>query len=255
MHHEMENKNVLAFVLKADTIGTEEAVITGLQSLSMEGVAVEALYIDMGDVNKTDLFMARSGSRLIEAFNVGLLPKVKETALEKGIEIHVHNVIYKLLEDVKEIARTLAPVEDEEKIMGRAKVIALFHGGHKGIILGCHVDDGRLSVGKKFRLISDPGTVYEGIIQSLHIGAQVVNEAVTGQEAGIRIDGFKRAKAGDLVECFETIPASRRQWQPRGGVFDMREVMGGGSHGKRGTRLSNGKGKHGQDPTDPQRNP
>jgi hypothetical protein len=60
-------------------------------------------------------------------------------------------------------------VEDEERITGRAKVIALFSGGHKGIILGCRVDDGKLSVGKRFRLISGPGTFYEGVIESLHI--------------------------------------------------------------------------------------
>jgi translation initiation factor IF-2 len=221
-HHDKDGKEVLAFVLKADTTGTEEAVIAGLQSTAVDGVAIEALYTGTGDVAKTDLFMAGSGSRLVEAFNVGFLPRIKELAIENGVEIHLHDVIYKLIDDIKRIAQTFAPVEDEETIIGRAKVIDLFPGGHKGVILGCHINDGKLSIGKRFRLISDPGTVYTGTIESLHIKANAVREAVTGQEVGLRIDGFKRAKEGDLVECFETVPAKRRRWQPRGGVFDMR---------------------------------
>jgi translation initiation factor IF-2 len=229
-HNDKDGKEVLAFVLKADTTGTEEAVIAGLQSIAVDGVAIEALYAGTGDVAKTDLFMAGSGSRLVEAFNVGFLPRIKELAIENGIEIHLHDVIYTLMDDIKGIARTFAPVEDEETIIGRAKVIALFSGGHKGVILGCHINDGKLSVGKKFRLISDPGTVYTGIIESLHIQADAVRDAMTGQEVGLRIDGFKRAKEGDLVECFETVQAKRRRWQPRGGVFDMRTKDGNGRY-------------------------
>jgi translation initiation factor IF-2 len=224
-HRDHSGNDTLAFVLKADTIGTEEAVIAGLQSIAVDGMAIEVLYTGTGDVAKTDLFMAGSGSRLIEAFNVGFLPKIKELAVENGVEIHLHDVIYKLIDDIKGIAQTFAPVEEEEMIIGRAKVIALFPGGHKGVILGCHVKDGKLSVGKKFRLISAPGTVYTGTIESLHIKADAVREAAPGQEVGLRIDGFKRAKEGDMVECFETLPSKRRRWQARGGVFDMR--MGG----------------------------
>jgi len=221
-HHDMGGKDALAFVLKADATGTEEAVITGLQSLNVGGVAIEALYTGMGDVTKSDLFMAGSGSRLVEAFNVALLPRIKELALEKGIEVHLHNVIYRLIDDIKGIAQTFAPAEEEEIILGRARVIALFHGGHKGVILGCHVQEGRLLTGKKFRLISGPGVVYSGTIESLHIKADSVKEAVAGQDAGLRINLFKRAREGDLVECYETIPLKRHRWQPRGGVFDMR---------------------------------
>jgi translation initiation factor IF-2 len=221
-HHDMSHKDALAFVLKADTTGTEEAVITGLQSVNVGGVAIEALYTGMGDVNKTDLFMAGSGSRLVEAFNVALLPRMKELALEKGIEVHLHNVIYSLIDDIKGIAQTFALAEEEETILGRARVIALFPGGHKGVIVGCHVQEGRLLIGKKFRLISGPGVVYSGTIESLHIKTDAVKEAVVGQDAGLRIDLFKRAREGDLVECYETIPVKRHRWQPRGGVVDMR---------------------------------
>jgi translation initiation factor IF-2 len=219
---EKDEKSALALVLKADTAGTAEAVISALEALLAGGVVVEVIHSGTGNVSKSDLLMAETGSRLLLGFNVDLLPKIKELASEKGIEIRLHDVIYKLLDDVKAIAAAMTPEEEKEKITGRAKVIALFPGGHKGIILGCEVLNGTLSVGKRFRLISDPGIVHVGSIKSLHIETEEVKEAGPGRQVGLKIPGFKRAKKGDLVECFETIPPKRRRWQPRGGVFDMR---------------------------------
>jgi len=216
-----EEKPILSIVLKTDTVGTAEAVISGLQALHTGDVIVQVIHAKTGDVSKSDLLMAETGSRLVVGFNVGLLPRIKELAAEKGIEIRLHDVIYKLLDDIKEIAGTMVPYEEEEKITGRAKVIALFAGGHKGVILGCEVLDGTLALGKKFRLISDPGTVYEGTIDSLHMEERVIKEATKGQQVGLKIPGFKRAKKGDLVECFETVSPRRRRWQPKGGVFDL----------------------------------
>jgi translation initiation factor IF-2 len=217
-----KQEETLALVLKADTVGTSEAVISSLEALHTGDVFVQVIDAGTGNVSKSDLFMAEAGSRLVIGFNVDLLPKIKELSAEKGIEIRLHDVIYKLLTDIQEIAGSMVPYEEEEKITGRARVIALFPGGQKGIILGCEVLDGTLAVGKKFRLISDPGTVYEGKIGSLHIEKRAVKEAKVGQQVGLKISGFKRAKKGDLVECFETIPPKRRRWQPRGGVFDLR---------------------------------
>lgn len=219
---EKAEKNVLELVLKADTAGTAEAIISGLNALSTGKMKVEVIHMGIGDISKSDLLMAETGSRLVAGFSVDLLPRIKETASEKGIEIRLHDVIYKLLDDVKEIAQALVPGEEEEKITGRARVIALFPGGRKGIILGCEILDGVLTLGKKFRLISDPGTVYVGTIDSLHIETREVKEAATGQQVGLKIIGSKRAKKGDLVEVFEIIPPGRRRWHPRGGVFDQR---------------------------------
>ncbi|MBW2136526.1 MAG: hypothetical protein JRH06_03105 [Deltaproteobacteria bacterium] len=131
---------------------------------------------------------------------------------------------------MKEIAETFAPVKDQEKITGRARIIALFKGRQKGIILGCEVLEGSLALGKRFRLVSEPGTVYVGTIESLHIEENAVEEAIKGQQVGLKIKGFKRAKKGDLVECFEILTRRRRTWQPRGGVFDMRSHREG-KHG------------------------
>lgn len=217
-----ESKKRLELVLKADTAGTTEAVVSAVEALPEGDVMIEVIHAGAGDISKSDLLMAETGSRLVTGFNVDLLPRIKEEASEKGIEIRLYDVIYKLVEDVRDIARRMLPSEEEEKITGRARVIALFPGGRKGVILGCEVLEGILAVGKKFRLISDPGTVYVGNITSLHIETETVKEARKNQQVGLKISGFKRAKIGDLVECFETLPSRHQRWQPHGGVFDFR---------------------------------
>ncbi|MBN1626441.1 MAG: hypothetical protein JW944_07935 [Deltaproteobacteria bacterium] len=219
----------LALVLKADTAGTSDAVLSGLENFDTDNLTVRAIHWGIGSLSKSDIFAAESGSRLLVGFNVGPLPGVKELAAEKGVEIRLYDVIYRLLEDIKSIAQSMAPYEDQELITGAAKVIALFKGGHRGTILGCEVLDGMLETGKKFRLISDPGTVYTGTIESLHIETEAVRQARQGQKVGLKISGFKRAKIGDLVECFEIIPDTHKRWQPKGGLFDLR-TRGGSPH-------------------------
>lgn len=219
---ERENGATLSLVVKADTVGTAEAAVSAIEALQTGDVLVEVIRTGSGNVSKSDLLMAGTGSRLVVGFNVDLLPGIKKLALEEGIEIRLYDVIYGLVNDIKEIAGSMAFHEEEEKITGTARVIALFPGGRKGIILGCEVLEGRLAAGKRFRLISDPGIVYTGTIGSLHIETRAVNEAAAGRQAGLKIPGFKRAKIGDLVECFEPAPVKDRRWRPRGGVFDLR---------------------------------
>ena len=110
--------------------------------------------------------------------------------------------------------------EKGEIITGKAKVIALFKSSRKGIILGCEVLEGTLSVGKRFRIVSAMGPVYTGKIESLHIQKDRVKEAHPHQQVGLKVIGLKKASIGDLVECFEIARTSGgRIWQPTGGVF------------------------------------
>jgi len=212
----------LDIVLKADSMGTQEAVVSAIGALQTPGVKIDVIHAEVGHVSKSDLFLAETGSRLVMGLNVDILPKTKEMAKEHQIEVRLHNVIYKFLDDLKQIAESLTLPEEEERVLGKARVIALFSGGKKGIILGCEVLEGRLALGQKFRVISAPGTVYTGTIESLHIEKDAVKEAKLGQQVGVKVEGFKRARAGDIVESYEVErPKKNRRWQPRGDVFRM----------------------------------
>ncbi len=214
-----DQKKRLEIAVKCDSVGSLEAVISGLNAISNPVVGIKIIHTGIGAVNKSDLLTAMTGSRLVLGFNVDLLPKIQTLGKEKGVEIRLYDVIYKLTEDLKEVANSLIPRESEEKITGKAKVIALFKASRKGIILGCEVLEGTLALKKDFRVISAMGPVFSGKIESLHIEKDTVNMAKTGQKVGLKITNFKKARLGDLIECFQKgQPKGSVQWQPKGGV-------------------------------------
>jgi translation initiation factor IF-2 len=210
----------LEIVLKSDSAGSQEAVISSIATKQDPRVAIQVIHAGLGPVSKSDLLMARTGSRIVVGFNVGISPMIKQLSQEQQIEVRLYDVIYKLTDDLHKIANSLIPRGVEEKITGKAKVIALFKISRKGVILGCEVLEGTLALGKDFRVISAMGAVYTGKIQSLHIEKDSVKQAKTGQQVGLKIPDFKKAKLGDLVECYEIVPPKAGPpWQPRGDVF------------------------------------
>jgi translation initiation factor IF-2 len=214
-------KNRLDVVLKCDTAGSLEAVVSSLESLENPEADVTPFHTGIGAISKSDLLMALTGSGLVVGFNVGLLPKMEQLSKEKGVEIRLYDVIYKLTRDLSQIAGSLIRREEEEEVItGKAKVIALFKSSRKGSILGCEVLRGALVQGKKFRIISAMGPVYTGNIESLHIEKDAVKEAKKGQKVGLKISDFNQAKKGDLVETYEKKKSeSSAPWHPTGRVY------------------------------------
>lgn len=210
---------VLELVVKADAVGTLEAVSEAISRVSAEGVEIRIIHAGVGEATKSDVLMAATGSGLIMGFQVPTAPRVEEYAREQGVEIRLYEVIYELTGDAERIARSLAPRLPGERVIGRARVIALFKGSRKGAILGCEVQEGALALGNRFRIIDPAGPVHEGRIDSLHIGPEAVREARPGQQVGLKVGGFRKARVGDWVECFEGVrPEGPPPWSPQGGV-------------------------------------
>jgi translation initiation factor IF-2 len=171
----------------------------------------------IGPVNKSDIFMAESGSRLIIGYDVGVEQKIEPMLSEHGVDVRLYDVIYLLTDDVRDIAASLIKNEDEEeKIKGKARVIALFKSSRKGIILGCQVEKGRLAHGDFFRVIKAMGPVYSGKIESLHIEKNAVQVAKQGQQVGLKITDFKKVSIGDFVESYSPVSKKERFWSPKG---------------------------------------
>ncbi len=210
----------LEIVLKCDTTGCLEAVISAVGTSTPPEVEIDIVSSGVGAVNKSDIFMAETGSRLILGFNVGIMPHLEQMAAEHSVEIRLYEVIYKLLEDLESIARSLITHEPIEKIIGSAKVIALFKSSRKGIILGCEVLNGKLMLGRSFRVLGAMGPLYTGKIESLHIEKDVVREATRGQQVGLKIKDFNKARIGDLVESFQAAEIKYvKSWQPQGKIY------------------------------------
>ncbi len=218
---EKEKKSVLEIVLKCDSVGSEEAVRSSLQYIRTPGVELKVIHSGVGEVSKSDLLIAGTAGMLIVGFNVGIGQKIEEQSRAQGIEIRLYDVIYQLTRDLQNIAAALGPREEkDEKSTGKARVIALFKTS-KGIILGCEVLEGILSLGKNFRVISAMGPIYTGKIESLQIENNPVQAAKAHDQVGIKVAGLrKQVKIGDLVECFQAVRYDKGGvWHPKGGVF------------------------------------
>ena len=210
----------LEVVIKCDTTGTEEAITAGLSAIQEPGVEIAIIQSGVGNVSKSDILMALTGSRLVIGFNVDITPKLQSEISQHGVEVRLYDTIYNLTEDVKTIVGNMLSREPQEKITGKAKVIATFKGGRKETIIGCEVLEGVMELGKKFRVITAMGPAYSGKISSLQRERKNVKIGKPGQQIGIKISNWNKAKIGDLVECYTIVqPAGGSPWRARAGVF------------------------------------
>jgi len=207
----------LEIVLKCESTGSLEAVRAGILAAAPAGINIKVFHEGIGPVNKTDIFMAESASRLIIGYGVGVTQNIEPLLSQYGVEVRLYDVIYHLTDDVKKIAASLIGEDDiEGEIIGRARVIALFKSSRKGIILGCEVEKGHLAHGDYFQVITAMGPVYSGKIESLHIENDSVRLAKKGQQVGLKISNFKKASVGAFVESYRPTSKKNQSWSPQG---------------------------------------
>ena len=209
----------LEIVLKCDVAGTAEAISANLAEIEVPGVQIDVIQTGVGNISKSDVMMALTGSKLVVGFSVDTMPKLEQEIKEVGVEVRLYDTIYKLTEDIRKIAQSFKSREPDEKITGKAKVIATFNISSKGMVIGCEVLEGIIETGKDFRVITAMGPTYFGKITSLQIERQHVKSAKPGKQIGIKLDGWNKAKVDDLVECFEILRAkSDSRWAAKSGI-------------------------------------
>jgi translation initiation factor IF-2 len=210
----------LEIVLKCDVAGTAEAISASLAEIDVTGVQIDLIQTGVGNISKSDVLMALTGSRLVVGFSVDTTPKLEQEIKEFGVEVRLYDTIYKLTADIKKIAQSFKSQEPEEKITGKARVIATFKASQRGMIIGCEVLEGSIDLGKNFRVITAMGPAFFGKITSLQIEKQNVKSAKPGNQIGIMLEGWNKAKVDDLVECFEsTTPQSGGRWKAGSGII------------------------------------
>jgi len=208
---------ILEVVLKADEAGTLEAAADSLLRISVPGVQLQIIHKAVGPVIQSDLLMAQTGSRLIIGYNSGVAPSLKKQAASSGVEIRLYDVIYELIKNVENICSHLTTRKVTETILGSAKIIATFKAA-KGMIIGCQVTEGRIVRGKNLRVITAMGPAYTGKVASLQIEKKSVNEGKKGEQIGIHLPDWQKAKVGDWVECLESLHSKNDIWKPNPGI-------------------------------------
>ena len=218
--HPEKTGSRLELVLKCDSVGSVEAVTAGLSSITVPDVEVLVVHSGIGHISDSDILFSETSGKLIVGFQVNVVPGIASLLKAHGVEVRLYDLVYTLIDNIRTLAEGLAPAAPNETILGSAKVIALFKSTRKGIILGCEVTSGFLSVGRHFRIISAMGPVYSGVISSMHIGENVVQKAVAGQQAGIKLADFRKVRIGDIVETY-SVPPSKKvpAWRPSGEII------------------------------------
>ena len=196
-------------ILKADVKGSEEAVKNSLQKLDVEGIKVNVIRSSIGAISESDIVLAAASDALIIGFNIRPNNKITEYAKEKGVDIRLYNIIYKVVEEMEAAMKgKLEPIY-EEKVLGQAEVRKLFKFSKVGTIAGSYILDGIIKRDAKARVIRDGVVIYDGNIGSIAREKDQVKEVKQGLECGITIENFNDIKEGDVIEAYEIVEVKR----------------------------------------------
>lgn len=192
----------LNIIVKADVQGTAEAVKASLEKIDVEGVRVNVIRSTAGGISESDVLLATASKAIIYGFNVRPNAKVRQKAEEEGIEIRLHNIIYKMVEEIETAMKGMLAPEIKEVITGQAEIRQVIKVSKVGNIAGCYVTDGYIRRNCGVRLIRDGVVVYEGKLGSLKRFQDDVKEVTNGFECGLSIENFNDIKEGDIVEGY-----------------------------------------------------
>ena len=192
----------LNIIVKADVQGTAEAVKASLEKIDVEGVRVNVIRSTAGGISESDVLLASASNAIIYGFNVRPNAKVRQKAEEEGIEIRLHNIIYKMVEEIETAMKGMLAPEVQEVITGQAEIRQVIRISKIGNIAGCYVTDGYIRRNCGVRLIRDGVVVYEGKLASLKRFQDDVKEVQSGFECGLSIENYNDIKEGDIVEGY-----------------------------------------------------
>ncbi len=197
-------------VIKADVQGSLEAIIGALDKLGTDEVAARVLHAGVGGISESDVTLAEASGVPIIAFNVRANKEAREAAERNGIEIRYYNIIYDLVDDVKQAMSGLLAPTLRETMLGNAQILQIFKVSKVGNIAGCRVTDGTVERGANVRLIRDNIVVHEGKLSQLKRFKDDVREVTAGQECGMAFENYQDMRQGDVIECYrvETIQRS-----------------------------------------------
>ena len=193
----------LNLIIKTDVQGSLEAITESVMKLSTPEMKINIIHQSTGAVSETDILLASASNALVICFGVRPPTKVQEMADSEHIQIRYYDVIYKLIDEIKEaMAGLLDPVKSE-KVLGRAEVRMTFMVTKVGLIAGSYVTDGKIIRGARARLLRDGVVIHDGRISSLKRLKDDAREVSSGYECGIGLDNYNDVKVGDHIEAYQ----------------------------------------------------
>ena len=196
---EMKDLNI---IIKADVQGSVEALAMSLAKIDVEGVNVRIIHTGVGAINESDITLAVASSAVVIGFNVRPDNNAKQMAATEQVDIRLHSIIYKVIEEIEAAMTGLLDPEFVEKVIGLAEVRQVYKVSKIGTIAGAYVTEGKVSRDGKVRVIRDSVVIYEGEIDTLRRFKDDVKEVQSSYECGMTVENFNDIKEGDVFEVY-----------------------------------------------------
>lgn len=204
-----EGLKEINIVLKADVKGSEEAVKNTLSKIDVEGCRLNVIRSGVGTITESDVVLANASSAIIIGFNVRPSGKILEVAKEYGVDVRLHNIIYKVVEEMEAAMKGMLDPEYEEKALGSAEIRRIFKFSKVGNIAGCYVLDGVIKKNANARVVRDGVVMYDGKISTIQKEKDQVKEVKAGFECGITLENYQDIKEKDIIEAYELVEIKR----------------------------------------------
>jgi len=207
---EAGNVKELNIIIRADVQGSVDVLTKYLSELSNEEVKIKILHAAPGGITQGDVVLAEASNALIIGFNVVAEEAVSKIAEEKGVDIRLYTVIYRITEDLQKSMTGLLEPEEKERSLGRAVVRNIFKVSRIGTIAGCYVSDGMAVKNAKVRLIRDSIVIRDDLtVASLKHFKDDAREVKAGLECGVKLNRFDDIKVDDVLEFYEIVKVAR----------------------------------------------
>ncbi|GGG29958.1 translation initiation factor IF-2 [Chelatococcus composti] len=196
-------------VVKADVQGSVEAIVGALEKIGNDEVQARVIHAGVGGITESDVTLAEASGAAVIGFNVRAHKEAREASERLGIEIRYYNIIYDLVDDVKQAMSGMLAPTLREHMLGNAQILEIFNITKVGKIAGCRVTDGVVQRGANVRLIRDNVVIHEGKLSQLKRFKDDVKEVVAGQECGMAFENYQDMRVGDIIECYRVEEVKR----------------------------------------------
>ncbi|HFI0237149.1 TPA: translation initiation factor IF-2 [Streptococcus suis] len=196
---EVKSVNV---IIKADVQGSVEALATSLQKIEVEGVRVNIVHSAVGAINESDITLAEASNALVIGFNVRPTAEARNQAEADDVEVRLHSIIYKVIEEMEDAMKGMLDPEFEEKIIGEAVIRETFKVSKIGTIGGFMVVRGKVTRDSSVRVIRDGVVIFGGKLASLKRYKDDVKEVGNAQEGGLMIENYNDIRVDDTIEAY-----------------------------------------------------
>ncbi len=192
----------LNIIVKADVLGSVEALRQSLVKISNDEVRVNVIHGNVGTISESDVLLASASNAVIIGFNVRPSLSVTRMAEQEDVELKTYRIIYEAINDIEKAMKGMLKPEFKEVVQGSVEVRDVFKIPNGTVIAGAYVLNGKVTRNSQLRLVRDGIVIHEGNVSSLRRFKDDVKEVNTGYECGIAIENFNDIKEGDIIESF-----------------------------------------------------